>query len=349
MVRTELFDYALPEQLIAQRPAEPRESARLLSVGGESCTHHRVADLVELIEPGSLVVVNQTRVRHARLSGRRAGSGGRVELLLLEKHRDGCWSALGRSSRRLKPGDRILVDWLQVDIEEKRDDGTLYVRLSNSASEEQDIASLGSVPLPPYIKRAADAVDRERYQTVYATELGSVAAPTAGLHFTRQMLRDFEARGVRIHSVTLHVGLGTFRPVSAADLDEHAMHEEHIRVGADVVRQVAAARREARPVVAIGTTVVRALETAADPGRPGHVRECERSTRLLIQPGYRFRVVDALLTNFHMPRSTLLALVSAFAGRERIMDAYQRAIDDRYRFLSYGDAMWIPRRYADDI
>jgi S-adenosylmethionine:tRNA ribosyltransferase-isomerase len=243
----------------------------------------------------------------------------------------------------------VLVDWLHVEVTEKSNDGTLLVRLSNSDSEEDDIAAVGRVPLPPYIKRASDSRDRERYQTVFGTELGSVAAPTAGLHLSDRMLAELRARGVVTSQVTLHVGIGTFRPVTAADLDEHTMHEERIFVGDDVVRQIAMARRERRPVVAIGTTVVRALESAADPERLGHVREYAGRTRLLIQPGYQFRVVDALLTNFHMPKSTLLALVSAFAGHQRVMGAYTRAIHERYRFLSYGDAMWIPRRYADEV
>jgi len=345
---TSSFDYELPEELIAQRPAASREAARLLVLQPEAIAHRAVSDLVELLPADALLVLNSTRVRRARLFGRRARSEGRVELLLLEPVLGSDkWRALGKANRPLKPGDEIRAGDLGIVVEEKADDGVLTLRLESSAPLDEALVKDGLLPLPPYIRRAPDGADDDRYQTVFARELGSVAAPTAGLHLSRELLARLEARGVELGFLTLHVGVGTFRPLSSERLEDHVMHEERIHVGVELAEQVNRARRAGRPVVAVGTTVVRTLESVV--ALTGEMREYSGSTRLFITPGYQFRVVDALLTNFHMPKSTLLALVAAFAGYELMMSGYRTAVEQRYRFLSYGDAMWIPRCYGRSI
>ncbi len=349
-MRTDLFDYALPEDRIAQRPPAVRDGGRLLVLRADGIEHRRVAELPSLIPSGSVVVVNDSRVIRARLLGRKAGTGGRVEVLLLEPAPGegfaaaSRWIALGRSNRPLLPGTVIDVGRLRIVVEERGEGGTLKVVLQSPEPLAEAIAREGAVPLPPYIRRPADAADGERYQTVYAQHPGSVAAPTAGLHLTAALRESLIARGVRWGSVTLHVGLGTFRPVAAEDLDEHPMHEEAFVVQPALAEAIAVTRAAGGKVIAVGTTVVRALESARDPARPGHVLAGRGRSRLLIQPGYDFSVVDGLLTNFHQPRSTLLALVAAFAGLTRVREAYAAALDSGYRFLSYGDAMWIPER-----
>ncbi len=345
-MKTELFDYALPEELIAQHPPARRDAGRML-VLGETVEHAQVADFAERVPAGALLVLNDTRVFRARLLGQRE-SGGVSELLLLRRRTaEGArerWLALGRPLKRLRPGSTLAFGDLSATVVERLDSGELVVELVAGDSVQAALERVGHVPLPPYMRRADVAEDRERYQTVYAERPGSVAAPTAGLHLTPEMLARLSARGVELGRVTLHVGPGTFRPVTADDLDEHDMHSEELSVGADLAAQIAQARERRAAVVAVGTTVVRALESARDPERPGHVRPFSGETSLLIQPGYAFGVVDALLTNFHMPRSTLLALVAAFAGLDRTRAAYVEAVEERYRFLSYGDAMWIPER-----
>lgn len=362
-MKAELFDYALPDELVAQRPPSERDGARMLVLGRRGLEHRRVRELAELIPEGALVVLNETRVRRARLFCRRpalgaGGGGGKVELLLLGPTPAGTWRALGRANRPLRPGDRIEPErpslelgWLEVA--EREEDGTLVVRGRREDGSEAAVDAIercleerGCMPLPPYVRRAADAADAARYQTVFAQQLGSVAAPTAGLHLTERAFERLAARGVDVGRLVLHVGVGTFRPVSAEDFDEHDMHSEELEVSAELAERIAQARARNGRVVAIGTTAVRALEAAADPHHVGYIRPFSGATRLMIQPGYQFRVVDALLTNFHMPRSTLLALVSAFAGRARVLEAYQTAIAERYRFLSYGDAMWLPERLS---
>jgi len=345
---TSSFDYELPEALIAQRPAVSREAARLLVLRPDAVEHRGVSDLVELVPADALIVLNSTRVRRARLFGRRAKSEGRVELLLLEPVLGSDrWRALGKANRPLKPGDEIRVGELAIVVEEKADDGVLTLRLESSLPLDEALVKDGLLPLPPYIRRAPDGSDDERYQTVFARELGSVAAPTAGLHLSRELLGRLEARGVELGFLTLHVGIGTFRPLTSERLEDHVMHEERIHVGAELAEQVRRARRAGRPVVAVGTTVVRTLESVV--ALTGEIQEYSGSTSLFITPGYQFRVVDALLTNFHMPKSTLLALVAAFAGYELMMSGYRTAVDQGYRFLSYGDAMWIPRCYGSAI
>lgn len=342
------FEYELPEALIAQRPAATREAARLLVLRPEGLEHRVISDLALLVPADALVVMNSTRVRRARLLGQRARTAGRVELLLLEPVLGGArWRALGKANRPLKPGDEVVVGDLAVVVEEKHEDGVLVVRFECGEPLEAALAKDGLLPLPPYIRRAPDGADDDRYQTVFARELGSVAAPTAGLHLSRELLARLEARGVELGYLTLHVGVGTFRPLTAERLEDHVMHEERIEVGAELAEQVLRARAAGRPVVAVGTTVVRTLESVV--ALTGEMREYSGSTRLFITPGYRFRVVDALLTNFHMPRSTLLALVAAFAGYDLTMCGYRSAVEQGYRFLSYGDAMWIPRCHGRTI
>lgn len=340
------LDYELPEQCIAQAPLPERDAARLLCTprGELSARHAQVRDLPELLAP-SLLVLNDTRVMPARLLGQRP-SGGRVELLLVERVgppgvRER-WRSLGRANKSLRPGDLLRFGDVGAVIEaevESCQGRELEVTLQAEGGVEQALASVGRVPLPPYIRRDADSEDARRYQTVYAREQGAVAAPTAGLHFTPELLERIEHAGHRIARVTLHVGPGTFAPLRSDDLADHEMHPERFEVPDATVEAIAAARREGRRVLAVGTTVVRALEAAADPN--GAVRAGPASTSIFIYPPYRFRVVEALMTNFHLPRSTLLALVMALGGIEAMRGAYREAIDRGYRFYSYGDAMLI--------
>lgn len=369
-MRVDAFHYELPPELIAQRPAEDRELARLmlLPAGGGSPEHRRVSELPELFSAGALVVVNDTRVIPARLLGRKRETGGRVEVLLVrrtglrelevapgEVRAAEVWRALGKASKALKFGADVEVAPRGVEsgpaallvrlLGRAEDDGLLEVALWSPTGEPVDavVRACGRVPLPPYIKREDESFDAERYQTVYARHDGAVAAPTAGLHLTNAALGRLAVRGCDVASVTLHVGLGTFQPVTVDDLDQHPMHAEHYVVSQSTADAVARARGRGAPVIAVGTTTVRALESAANPDRPGYVRASSGDTRLLIQPGYEWRVVDGLFTNFHLPRSTLLALVGAFGGTERVLDAYRLAVAERYRFFSYGDAMFLRR------
>jgi S-adenosylmethionine:tRNA ribosyltransferase-isomerase len=350
-VRTELLDYDLPEELIAKRPLAERDASRLLVLDRGAVQHRRMRELPELLPEGALLVVNDTRVRQARVFGARRESGGRVELLMLGRRpelekADGreVWQALGRASKALRVGIAIDAGRLACEVLDRADDGILLLAVSAPQSVEEVLAAEGRVPIPPYLGREDDADDAVRYQTVYADRIGSVAAPTAGLHLTPELLGRCAARGIELGRLELEVGLGTFRPIVSDELSAHVMHEESFSVDDVLAAKIAAARARGGAVVAVGTTVVRALESAADPRAFGRVAPQTTATRLLIQPGYAFQVVDALLTNFHQPRSTLLALVAAFAGFEAMSAAYQAAIAERYRFLSFGDAMWLPRR-----
>ncbi len=349
-MRTELLDYHLPQELIATRPPARRDGGRLCIVERDRVRHGHVAALADEIRPNDLVVLNRTKVRKARLVGRRprseAGGGARVELLFLHQTEDGLWAALGKANRPFREGDQVMAGELRLIVRRKDADGTLFLLAEGNV--EQHLDKDGTMPIPPYMQRSGDEQDESRYQTVFSEELGSAAAPTAGLHLTAEMLESFRQRGARLGRVILHVGIGTFRPVAADDLDDHPMHSETIEVGADLASAIEETRALGGKVVAIGTTVVRALESARDPDRPGYVRPTSGATKLLIQPGYRFTVVDRLLTNFHQPKSTLLALVSAFAGIERTKHAYRLAVEERYKFLSYGDAMWIPEPLGHD-
>ncbi len=356
-MRVERFSFDLPPELVAQEPAAERELARLMVLAGDALVHGRIKDLAEHIPNGSLVVVNDTKVIRARILGVKEGSGGKAEIFLVRREADPSgdepgqparqrWRAMARASKPLRPGARVISGALCVEIEGKAPDGLFLVRLSSrddALTIDEALETGAKVPLPPYIKREVRPEDEQRYQTVFARAPGAVAAPTAGLHLTQQLMRRLEGHGCEIASCTLHVGLGTFQPVTAEDLDDHVMHAEYFEVSRALATAIARARERNAPVVAIGTTVVRALESAADPARDGHVRPCAEETRILIQPGHRFRVVDQLLTNFHLPSSTLLALVCAFAGTERVLDAYRAAVKERYRFFSYGDAMLLTR------
>jgi S-adenosylmethionine:tRNA ribosyltransferase-isomerase len=319
-----------------------RDESRLLVVdrARDELVHRFFRDLPELIPPGDVIVLNETRVMPARLVGRRRG-GGEAEVLLLRPlagRGPAEWEALVRPGAKLKPGRSVEIgEHLRVDVVGIADEGIRIVRLHTPLSIDEAIARYGQVPLPPYIDRAAEPEDVERYQTVYARERGSVAAPTAGLHFTPELLQRLEGSGVVVARIVLHVGLGTFRPVEVEDPAEHRLHEEWYDVSAGAARAIETARAAGGRVWAVGTTVVRTLESIA--AEHGTVRAAQGSTSLFIRPPYRFRVIDRLITNFHLPRSTLLMLVAAFGGYERIMHAYRVAVEDGYRFYSYGDAM----------
>lgn len=354
MGEADLYDYDLPRELIAQRPLEDRAAARLLVVRRreQSIEHRGVRDLPDLLAAGDLVVVNDTRVVPARLVGRRAATGGKWEGLFLRVEPDGpqagAWRLLAQTRGRPVIGERILLvdragrDTAALTLTGRGEGGAWLVRPDPHESAESLLARAGRVPLPGYIRGGLDEPgDVERYQTVFARAAGSAAAPTAGLHFTEELLAGLAAHGIARAEVTLHVGLDTFRPISVERLDEHPMHTEWCTCPAETAAAVAATRRQGGRVVAIGTTSVRTLETAAARSAGDQIAAREGPTDLFIRPGHRFRAVDCLLTNFHMPRTTLMVLVAAFAGRELIMRAYAEAVRERYRFLSYGDAMLI--------
>jgi len=341
-VRTADFDYALDEELIAQMP-RPRGTGRLLVLSKMSgrTQHRRIADLPNLLVPGDLLVFNDTRVLAARLFARRP-TGRRFELLLLRPLDGSRWTALLRPSARARPGERLeLADGGSVLLDEQLGGGRWSVAFEPNMGVER-LDSLGEPPLPPYIKRPNGALesDRSDYQTVFARQPGAVAAPTAGLHLTLEILQALDARGVQRSAITLHVGIGTFRPVASERIEDHEMHAEHWVIPAETAVTVNAALAKGRRIVCLGTTSVRALESALAAGR-GFLRPGSGSSRLFIKPGYRFLGTEALITNFHLPRSTLLMLVSALAGRERILAAYREAQETGYRFFSYGDAMLI--------
>jgi S-adenosylmethionine:tRNA ribosyltransferase-isomerase len=376
-MRTSDFDYHLPPELIAQTPLEPRDSSRLLLLDRATgrTGHRHFHDLPEFVCPGDVMVFNQSRVIPARLYGRREDTGGKVEFLLLHRESPGVWRALAQPGRRLRPGARIVLDspgkappapgqgevspvlspadgksppaplsergvkgGFGVEVLASHADGIKTVRLES----EEDIGRLGVVPLPPYIHRRLE--DPERYQTVYSRHPGSAAAPTAGLHFTEPLLARMKDAGVEPAFVTLHVGLDTFRPVQSEDPAEHTIHTEYYELGLEAAGVLNAALAEGRRIIAVGTTSVRVLEQLgqrmAEDGRT-RVEPCRGQAGLFILPGHEFRLVDAMITNFHLPRSTLLMLVSAFAGRERVLRAYQEAINEGYRFYSFGDAMMV--------
>ncbi|MCP3145162.1 tRNA preQ1(34) S-adenosylmethionine ribosyltransferase-isomerase QueA [Pyxidicoccus xibeiensis] len=353
------YDFALPDAQIAQAPLAARDASRLMTVSRATGAraHRRFTELPELLMPGDLLVLNDARVIPARLLGQKAGTGGRVELLVVRPAASTTltsaalggapesldWICLGQASKGLKPAQRLtFAGGLEAEVLEALGGGEYRVRFSapSGASLASLLEAAGRLPLPPYITREPDAADAERYQTVYARASGAVAAPTAGLHFTEALFSALEARGVRRAHVTLDVGPGTFLPVREDDLDKHHMHPERYTVPEATAREVNAARAEGRRVVAVGTTVARTLESATDP-RTGRLREGPGETTLFIRPGFTFRQVDVLLTNFHLPRSTLVVLVSALLGRERTLDVYAEAVREGYRFFSYGDAMLV--------
>jgi S-adenosylmethionine:tRNA ribosyltransferase-isomerase len=339
--RAEAFDYDLPPGRIAQKPAERRDRSRLLVVprDGSPFRHLRFTGIVDLAAPGDAFVLNETRVLPARLRGRKP-TGAPAEILLLRPTTEDEteWDALVRPGGKLKPGRVVdIADGFRVHVVDSIAGGARRVRLETDVTPREALERWGEMPLPPYIERDADESDRERYQTVYARHRGSVAAPTAGLHFTPAVLDALREKGVRLVTLTLHVGVGTFRPVDAADLAEHRMHPEWYHVPGSAASELNRVRESGGAVWAIGTTVTRTLESVTD--GDGRVRSGTGWTDLFIRPPYRFRGVDRLVTNFHLPRSTLLMLVSAFAGYEATMAAYREAVREGYRFYSYGDAM----------
>jgi S-adenosylmethionine:tRNA ribosyltransferase-isomerase len=338
-MRLELFDYQLPPERIAQKPIEPRDASRLLVLRRETgaIEHRRFAEIVELLAPGDLLVMNDTRVLRARLVGRRR-TGGRVEVLLLEQRATGVWEALVKPGRRVGVGDELEFGdgRLRAEVIERFPSGsrTLRFEAADGVAVDAAIEAAGEIPLPPYIHETLQ--DDDRYQTVYARAVGSVAAPTAGLHFTPALLDALAERAVGLARVTLHVGIATFRPVRVEQIEHHQMHEERYAIGPECARAIAECSGR---IVAVGTTTARCLESASVDRR--RVAVGAATTRLYIQPGYEFRILDGLLTNFHMPRSSLLILISAFAGVEPIRRAYREALASEYRFLSFGDAMLI--------
>ena len=337
------FDYNLPKELIAKFPIEPRDSSRLMVLNRKTgeIEHKVFRDIVNYLQEGDVLVLNDSKVIPARLFGR-LPSGAKVELLLVRQVKPDVWEVMARPARKLKPGREIEIDRELVGkVVGCVGSGRRLVEFKTLSEKSfmEKLYEVGHVPLPPYIEREDVEEDRERYQTVFAREEGSVAAPTAGLHFTERLLEEIEKRGVIVKKITLHVGPGTFKPVKSENIEEHQMDYENYSIPQGTAEAINRAKREGRRVIAVGTTVVRTLESAAD--EEGLVRSGEGSTNLFIYPGYKFKVIDALITNFHLPRSTLLMLVSAFAGRERILDAYREAIKKGYRFYSFGDAMFI--------
>lgn len=340
-MRLEEFDYELPEEAIAQQ-ARPRGESRLLRIHPTgSFEHHNFRALASLLEPGDLLVVNDSKVLPARLFGQTV-AGGRVEILLAERLDTRLWSALGRPGRKLRPGARItFAPGLEGRVLELENAGGKRT-VEFSEPVEPWLERIGETPLPPYIRRDSTREDRERYQTVFAREPGSVAAPTAGLHFDGRLLKELDRAGIGLATITLHVGPGTFKPVTSVLVHEHRMDREPFTIPERTAELLLATRARGGRIIAVGTTVVRTLESAALAGG-GTVPAGSGSTDLFIYPGFRFQIVDLLLTNFHLPRSTLLLLVCAFGGRERVLAAYREALARGYRFLSYGDAMLVPR------
>lgn len=345
-MHTDDFDYYLPSELIAQTPCTRRDGSRLLVVGyGDSALQDcQFTDFSRYCEAGDLLIVNNTRVVPARLICSKA-SGGRVEVMLERILPDGEFLALARANKVLKPGQVLYInDKAELEFVCREGSFFKFRKLNLNHTDEFDVFHrLGDMPLPPYIKRTPSNQDIERYQTVYAQSEGAVAAPTAGLHFNDTMLKKLEHKGVEVAQLTLHVGAGTFQPVKVENIKHHRMHKEWIEVGDELVGKVAQCNATGGRVIAVGTTTVRALESAA---QDGVLSACQGSTDIFIYPGYKFKVVDALLTNFHLPRSTLLMMISAFAGTDQIKAAYAHAVAARYRFFSYGDAMLVNKRVA---
>lgn len=336
------FHYDLPAELIARYPSAQRTASRLLCLEGTTgqIAHRQFNDVIDLLEPGDLLVMNNTKVIPARLFGHKE-SGGKIEILIERLLDNNTVLAHVRASKTPKPGTKILLDKnITVEVLDKRDD-LFHLQFPHDQSVLTILDTIGHIPLPPYIARPDENSDHERYQTVYAKHPGAVAAPTAGLHFDEPLLQKLSAKGIELAFVTLHVGAGTFQPVRTQTIHEHVMHAEHVEVSAELCEKIKTTQAKGKRVVAVGTTSVRCLETAAESGA---IKPFTGDTKIFIYPGFKFNCVDALITNFHLPESTLLMLVSAFAGYENIMRAYQEAIKNHYRFFSYGDAMWLGRK-----
>ena len=345
-MKTSDFDYELPEELIAQTPVEPRDHSRLMVVHratGEREDKH-FYDIIDYLNPNDALVINETKVIPARLLGEKEDTGVPVEVLLLRRKNQTDWEALVRPGRRLKPGTTCVFGGglLKCEILESVPEiGGRIVRFHYEGVFEELLDRLGEMPLPPYIDRPDEDADRELYQTVYSEKPGAVAAPTAGLHFDEPLLEKLRAKGVEMAFVTLHVGAGTFQPVRVDTIEDHIMHSEYAEVPQDVVDAVLAAKARGNRVIAVGTTSVRSLESAAQAAKNDLIEPFFDDTQIFIYPGFQYKVVDALVTNFHLPESTLIMLVSAFAGYQHTMNAYKAAVEEKYRFFSYGDAMFI--------
>ena len=341
MMKTSDFNFDLPQELIAQTPLERRDASRLLTLDKRTgeIAHRHFFDLPSLLRPGDCLVLNDSRVLPARLIGRRDPGGGAVEIVLLIDRGEKVWECLVRPGRKVKPGVRLSFGSgeLKAEVLEVKEGGNRLIRFEYEGIFLELLERLGKMPLPPYIK--AELQDAERYQTVYSREVGSAAAPTAGLHFTKELLEQIEAMGVQVCYVTLHVGLGTFRPVKTENITDHEMHSEFCMIPAQTAEIINRTKRSGGRVICVGTTSCRTIESWA--AEDGTMKECAGWTNIFIYPGYRFKVLDCLVTNFHLPESTLIMLVSALAGREYVLEAYRKAVDERYRFFSFGDAMFI--------
>ena len=341
MLKKEDFYFDLPEELIAQDPLEDRSSSRLLVLDKETgdTKHQHFRDIIDYLNPGDCLVLNDTKVIPARLIGEKEGTGAKVEVLLLKRRENDIWETLVKPGRKMKPGARLVFGngLLKAEVKEIVEEGNRLVQFFYEGIFEEILDQLGQMPLPPYITHQLE--DKNRYQTVYAKNTGSAAAPTAGLHFTPELLKQIEEKGVNIARVTLHVGLGTFRPVKVENILEHHMHSEFYRIDQSEADKINKAKDEGHRVICVGTTSCRTVESAADEN--GRLKECSGWTEIFIYPGYQFKVLNCLITNFHLPESTLIMLVSALAGREHVLAAYEEAIKERYRFFSFGDAMFI--------
>lgn len=338
-MRTEDFDYELPEELIAQTPVEPRDASRLLVYdrGADEVRHMHFYDLPDFLKAGDLLVRNNTRVLPARIFSF-TKNGGKVEILLLKRLNLTDWEVLVKPGKKARPGAQLVVNnELSLTVLSTGEEGSRIVRFAFDGVFEDILSKVGETPLPPYIHEKLK--DKERYQTVYSKVEGSAAAPTAGLHFTPELFEKLKTKGVEVADVLLHVGLGTFRPVKEDDIADHKMHTEYYKIDEETAEKINRAKREGRRIVAVGTTSVRTLESAADEN--GFVKAGEGNTDIFIYPGVKIKCVDALITNFHLPKSTLIMLVSAFCGREKTLEIYKTAVKERYRFFSFGDAMFI--------
>ena len=335
------FDYELPKELIAQHPSDKRDEARLLVLNRKyhSIEHKIFKDIIDYLEPGDCLVINNTKVLPARLLGKKTDTGINVEFLLLKRIENDMWEVMVKPGRRLKEGAEVIFGdgLLKGKILEVMPNGNRKVEFSYNGIFNEILDKIGLMPLPPYITESLK--EKDRYQTVYAKYDGSAAAPTAGLHFTEELLEKIEEKGIQIAKVTLHVGIGTFRPVKVENIEEHEMHSEHFYIKQEDVDKINSAKRSGHKVIACGTTSCRVIETVADEN--GFVKETEGDTSIFIYPGYKFKCLDALITNFHLPKSTLVMLVSALAGREFILKAYNKAVEEKFRFFSFGDAMLI--------
>ncbi len=339
------FDYHLPQELIAQRPADKRDGSRLLVVhrDGGRVEHRHFFDILEYLKPGDCLVLNNSKVLPARLFGVKAETGAKVEFLLVKRVRGDIWETMVRPGKRLKPGDTVeFSSDFKATIVDYGENGTRMAEFHYSGIFMERLEELGKMPLPPYIERESSSEDRQRYQTVYCEEEGSVAAPTAGLHFTEELLKKAEAKGIAIAYVTLHVGIGTFRPVKCENIEEHQMHFEEYHITRENAELINETKARGGRVISVGTTSTRTLESAAV-FKEDHFEAAEGSgsTGIFIYPGYEFKIIDCLITNFHLPKSTLLMLISALYDREKILEIYDLAVKEKYRFFSYGDAMLI--------